>query len=58
MIKITKIRMICADSVGELESVLNEFCKDKVIKSIQYQIYNDSIKCKHIAMVLYEIFIS
>lgn len=57
MIKITKIRMVCADSVRELESVLNEFCKDKVIKSIQYQIYNDSRKCKHLAMVLYEIFI-
>lgn len=55
MIKRTKIRMISADSISELEDKLNGFCKNKVIKSIQYQVYNDSRTCKHVAMVLYEI---
>ncbi|WP_166484708.1 hypothetical protein [Clostridium cuniculi] len=55
MIKQTKVRTFSAESITKLENKLNEFCKDKEIKTIQYQIDNNLCLYKHIAMVVYEI---
>lgn len=55
MIKQTKVRTFSAESISKLENKLNEFCKDKEIKTIQYQIDNDLRLYKHVAMVVYEV---
>lgn len=55
MIKQTKVITFSAESISKLENKLNEFCKDKEIKTIQYQIDNDLRLYKHVAMVVYEI---
>lgn len=55
MTKQTKVRIFSAESITKLENKLNEFCKDKEIKTIQYQIDNDLRLYKHVAMVVYEI---
>lgn len=55
MTKQTKVRIFSAESITKLENKLNEFCKDKEIKSIQYQIDNNLCLYKHLAMVVYEI---
>lgn len=55
MIKQTKVITFSAESISKLENKLNEFCKDKEIKTIQYQIDNDLRLYKHVAMVVYEV---
>lgn len=55
MTKQTKVRTFSAESISKLENKLNEFCKDKEIKTIQYQIDNDLRLYKHVAMVVYEV---
>ena len=55
MIKQTKVRTFSAESISKLEIKLNEFCKDKEIKTIQYQIDNNLYLYKHVAMVIYEV---
>lgn len=55
MTKQTKVRTFSAESITKLENKLNEFCKDKEIKTIQYQIDNNLCLCKHVAMVIYEV---
>jgi hypothetical protein len=55
MTKQTKIRTFSAESITKLEDKLNEFCKDKEVKTIQYQVDNTFCLYKHLAMVVYEI---
>ena len=55
MIKQTKVITFSAESISKLENKLNEFCKDKEIKTIQYQIDNNLYLYKHVAMVVYEV---
>lgn len=55
MTKQTKVRTFSAEYITKLENKLNEFCKDKEIKTIQYQIDNNLYLYKHVAMVVYEV---
>lgn len=55
MTKQTKVRTFSTESTSKLEIKLNEFCKDKEIKTIQYQIDNNLYLYKHVAMVVYEV---
>lgn len=54
MTKQTKIKIFSDESTAKLEDKLNEFCKDKEIKTIQYQIDNTLRIFKYQAMVVYE----
>jgi len=54
MTKQTKIKIFSDESTTKLEDKLNAFCKDKEIKTIQYQI-DDTLRIfKYQAMVVYE----
>ncbi len=50
MKKQTKVEICCAETIRGLLNSLNDFCKDKEIKNIQF-LY------KYTAMVVYEIII-